>query len=384
MEISPDSRSNRLPAVLHVVDTLETGGLERVVSDLAMSQHARGQRSAVFSLLATDGFRRELEDAGVPVIIGNKQGTLDRAVLARLRETITEHSIDILHTHNFVPNYYAAIASMALPRAPMLVNTCHNMGTRLRQRRLRWLYRASLLRTARVALVGDPVRDHLISSGIIPASRAVTVLNGIPVERFGSSPSRRQVARARLGLADEDLVVGCVGRLVALKNHIQLIGLMPDLLQRHSHLKLVLVGDGPLAGELATRAVTLGVADRVVLAGAQTDIASLLPAFDIFAQPSLTEGISIALLEASASRLAMVASRVGGNAEIIRDNETGLLVPVADAPALMDALDRLLADADLRLRLGTGASEWVRGHASIEVMRDAYDVFYRDACRSRK
>ncbi|HQZ63233.1 MAG TPA: glycosyltransferase family 4 protein, partial [Dokdonella sp.] len=105
---------------------------------------------------------------------------------------------------------------------------------------------------------------------------------------------------------------------------------------------------------------------------------------DVFAQPSLTEGISIALLEASASGLAMVASDVGGNAEIIRNNETGLLVPVANDAALLTALDRLLADADLRQRLGSAASDWVRAHASIEVMSDAYEAFYCDARNSRK
>lgn len=384
MEISPQPKPNGLPSVLHVVDTLETGGLERVVSDLAIAQHARGQQVAVFSLLATNGFRRDLEAAGVPVIVGNKHGTLDRSLLALLRKTLVERSIDILHTHNFVPNYYAAPSAFALPRAPVLVNTCHNMGTRLSQRRLRWLYRASLWRTARVALVGDQVRDHLVSSGIVAAARAVTVLNGIPVENFAMSPSRRLTARARLGLDGDDLLLGCVGRLVALKNHAQLIALMPDLLQRHARLKLVLVGDGPLAGDLAKQAASAGVSDHVVLAGAQTDIASLLPAFDVFAQPSLTEGISIALLEAGASGLAMLASDVGGNAGIIRDNETGLLVPAADDVAMTAALDRLLADAELRLRLGTAASNWVRAHASIEVMRDAYDAFYRDASCSRR
>ncbi|MFA7322588.1 MAG: glycosyltransferase [Dokdonella sp.] len=384
MQNFPSSAAEHLPAILHVVDTLETGGLERVVSDLAIAQHARGHDTAVFSLLATDGFRRELEAAGVPVIIGNKQGTLDRKLLGHLRQTLADRSVDILHTHNFVPNYYAAIASLALRRAPLLVNTCHNMGSRLAQRRLRWLYRASLLRTARVALVGDQVRDHLVRTGIVSATRAATVINGIPVERFGSSPVRRQAARARLGLVDADLVIGCVGRLVALKNHAQLIGLMPALLQRHPRLKLILIGDGPLAAELTTQVVTLGVGDRVSLAGAQSDIASLLPALDVFAQPSLTEGISIALLEASASGLAMVASDVGGNAEIIRNNETGLLVPVANDAALLTALDRLLADADLRQRLGSAASDWVRAHASIEVMSDAYEAFYCDARNSRK
>ena len=371
-------------SILHVVDTLETGGLERVVSDLAMAQHGAGRRCAVFSILSTDGFRDELERAGVPVISGDKRGTLDRNALMRLRRTLVDRSVDIIHTHNFVPNYYAAMASLWLRSRPLLVNTCHNMGTRLGNRRLRWLYRASLLRTARVALVGGEVRERLVGMGIVPAARAATVLNGIPVERFDNPGNRRPAARKALGLQDGDVVIGCVGRLVSLKNHAQLIALMPGLLQRHPRLRLVLVGDGPLATELGQQARELVAQDRVVFAGSRADVADLLPGFDIFALPSLTEGISIALLEACASGLPIVATAVGGNSEIIRDNVNGILVPVSDDGGMLAALDRLIGDPQERRRLGAAASDWVRAHASVEGMRDSYDAFYRDARCSRQ
>ena len=370
--------------VLHVVDTLETGGLERVVSDLAMAQRAAGRPSTVFSLLATDGFRDELERAGVPVVVGDKHGTLDRKVLSRLRATLRERSIGIIHTHNFVPNYYAALAALGSPGKPLLVNTCHNMGTRLARRRLRWLYRASLWRTARVALVGAEAREHLVGAGIVPAARSATVLNGIPVERFGSSGERRAAARRRLQLADDDLVLGCVGRLVGLKNHAQLIRCLPRLLPRHPRARLVLIGDGPLSAELRAQVDAARLGDRVVMAGAQANVAELLPAFDVFVLPSLTEGISIALLEACASGLAVVASAVGGNVEIIRDGENGRLVGLGDDAALEDALDALLDDGELRARLGRAAATWVASHASIEVMREAYERFYAEARCSRK
>lgn len=370
--------------ILHVVDTLETGGLERVVSDLAIAQHREGRRVAVFSLLATDGFRAELEAAGVPVLIGNKRHGLDRALLGHLRGVLRERAIDVIHTHNFVPHHHAALAAIGLARRPLLVNTVHNMGTRLGNRRLRWLYRAALWRTARVAMVGEPIRRHFVDAGIVAAARAQTVLNGIPVERFASGAQRRATARAALGLADDALVIGCVGRLVALKNHRQMIEVMPSLLARFDQLRLVILGDGPLAGELRALATTCGISDRVLLAGARSNVAELLPAFDVFAQPSLTEGMSIALLEAAASGLAILASRVGGNVDIISDGQTGCLVPVADAAALGDGLAALLGDAEGRHRLGAAAATWVRANASIEAMRDAYAQFYEAARCSRK
>ncbi len=369
--------TSAVPAIVHVVDTLETGGLERVVTDLALEQHAHGHRVTVFSLNATEGFRAVLEAGGVPVLIGDKRGTFDRRLLRALRAACAQ--ADIVHTHNFVPNYYAALAMLGLGRRPRLVNTCHNMGTRLANRRLRWLYRASLARTARVALVGRQVHEHLVGRGIVAASKAVTVHNGIPVERFADDGSRRAAARAALGLTEDARVVGCVGRLVGLKNHRLLLSRLPSLLQRHPSLTAVLIGDGPLRGELQAFAQELGIADRVRFAGARPDVADLLPAFDVFALPSLTEGLSIALLEACATGLAIVASDVGGNPEIVADGRTGLLFDPADGARLEAHLDALLGDAGLRERLGRAAREAVVRDASIQAMRERYARVYAQA-----
>jgi glycosyltransferase involved in cell wall biosynthesis len=373
------SLNDCMPSLIHVVDSLEFGGLERVVADLAIAQHAAGCHVAVFSINDTQGFRPVLEAAGVPVLVGAKRGTLDFAVLRRLRAAVTNCRADVIHTHNFVPTYYAALATLAVSPRPLLVNTVHNMGTRLSQRRLRWLYRWALTRTVRVAMVGTRVHDRLVGDGIVPAARASTVLNGIPVERFTPSETRRAAARASLGVTHDTLVVGCVGRLVPVKNHRLLLAQIPGLLRKHPQLHVVLIGDGPLDQELRTQAAALGIAAKLSFFGARADVADLLPGLDIFALPSLSEGLSIALLEACASGLAIVATAVGGNPEIIADGRSGCLVPSDDGAALGIALDALLGDAPLRERLGAAAREWVCRHASIEVMRDAYARFYAQA-----
>jgi glycosyltransferase involved in cell wall biosynthesis len=112
------------------------------------------------------------------------------------------------------------------------------------------------------------------------------------------------------------------------------------------------------------------------------NVEALLHAFDIFALPSKTEGLSIALLEACAAGLAVVATRVGGNPEIIVDGITGLLVDVDDAQGLANALENMLAHPGLRQHLGNAASEWVRKHASMESLQVAYDGFYEEALLS--
>ena len=365
--------------ILHVVDSLEFGGLERVVTDLAKAQRDRGHGVAVFSISPTEGFLPELREAGIPVEVGGKSRGFDLEVLRKLRRVIVDGQAQVVHAHNFVPNYYAATALLGTGRRATLVGTCHDMGMRLSNRKLRWMYRLSLLRTARLAMVGQQVHDRYVGSGWISASKAETVLNGIPVQRFKSSTARRASARERLGIAESVPVIGCVGRLVPLKNQRLLIEVLPALLRAHPALKLVMVGYGELEATLRELAAATGVTNEVLFLGRRADVSDLLPAFDIFALPSRTEGLSIALLEACATGLAVVATAVGGNTEIIRHDQTGLLIPVDDADALRDALMSLLDDPGLRARLGATASEWVASHASIESLRTTYDAFYQRA-----
>ena len=368
--------------IVHVVDSLEFGGLERVVTDLALEQQRRGHEVSVFSLLQTQGLRAELERAGVAVVIGDKRKAFDLAMIGRLRRHLREVDAQVAHTHSFVPNYYCAAAQFGMMRPAAMVGTCHDMGHRLGNRRLRWMYRASLTRTARVAMVGRMVHQRFVGEGWVPSTRAAVVLNGIPVERFRHSEQRRRVAGGRLGRPAAALVIGAVGRLVPLGSHRRLIEQMPALLARWPALRLVIVGGGPLETELAAQVAALGLQDSVLLASQRSDVSDLLPAFDIFAMPSLTEGLSIALLEACATSLAIVATAVGGNPEIIADAHSGLLVPSEDGPALQAALARLLESPELRTQLGSAAAQWVQEHASITAVASTYERLYAEALAS--
>jgi glycosyltransferase involved in cell wall biosynthesis len=365
--------------VLHVVDSLEFGGLERVAVDLALAQQARGHAVKVLSINTTQGLAPELARAGIEVVQGNKQGTFDIDVLKRIRRTAKADATTVVHAHNFVPNYYAATALLGVWNAPALVGTCHDMGKRLEQRHLRFMYKASLLRTRRVAMVGKQVHERFVGQGYVRADRAMTVLNGVPIRSLQNKAQLRQQARAALGLSADDLVIGAVGRLVELKNHALLLRILPALSQQFTPLKLVLVGAGPLEAQLKAESARLGVQAQVIFAGQRTDVNTLLHAFDVFAMPSLTEGLSIALLEAAAAQLPIVATAVGGNVEIVTHQSTGLLVPPADDAVTAAALRALLGDAALRARLGAAARQWVVQHASVDAMCGAYDTLYAQA-----
>lgn len=369
--------------LMHVVDSLEFGGLERVVTDLAIAQKRRGHLVTVFSLQTTQGLMPQLLEAGVDVIVGHKRRTADLTMLKRMRSEMRARDIDIIHAHNFVPNYHVAAATLFMRDRPVQVCTCHDMGTRLSNDRLRKLFAWSLKHTDGVAMVGRQVYDRYIGEKLVDASRATTVLNGTPVERFAPSEGRRHVARERLGMQPDELLIGAVGRLVDLKNHKLLIEAMPVLLQQYPNVRLAVIGGGPLEAQLKAQVESLGLVGKVQILGQRTDVADLTPGFDIFAMPSLTEGLSIALLEACATRLAIVATEVGGNPEIIENGRTGLLVPPADGAALQAALGELLGNAERRERMAQAACDWVRRHASLDSLCDAYDRFYEQSITHR-
>lgn len=367
------------PSVLHVVDSLERGGLERLVNDLAIAQHQAGWNVAVFSINDTEGYRQSLENAGVPVIVGRKSGTLDWRVLKLLRRSIQNRGIRTVHAHNFVPSYYAAIALLGLRPKVAQVVTCHDMGTRLANRRLRTLFKWSVGRSQRVAMVGKQVFERFVSTGVVPADKASTVLNAVPIDHFFITAENRTWARQSLGLTNEGLIVGCVGRLVELKNHAALIRLWPQVLRTRPDARLVLIGDGPLRNALQKLAEDLQVSDHIVFAGLREDVARLLPALDIFALPSFTEGVSIALLEAMATGLPPLASAVGGNMEVIQDGRTGLLFDLQQESSLQQALMKLIGDDVLRTHLASNARTWAQAHASLDVLTTRYASLYDEA-----
>lgn len=373
----------RRRGILHVVDSLERGGLERLVRDLAVAQQRCGHHVAVFSINQTGGFIDELRAEGVPVVVGNKQGTLDLKVLQALRQAVRDHHIDTVHAHNFVPSYYAAAALIGMPQRPVQVVTCHDMGTRLSNRRLRWLFKWSILRSQGVAMVGQQVHQRFTRDGYVPARKAMTLLNAVPVESFGITPERRASARQALGLSDDEVVVGCVGRLVELKNHLGLIRQWPAVLSAHPKARLVLIGEGPMRTQVEQLILELKLSDRVLLAGIRSDVSRLLPGLDVFALPSFTEGVSIALLEACATGLPALASRVGGNVEVIQEGVTGRLFDVHDDNALRAALLDLVGSAPLRESLGRQARQWVQEHASLSALCAQYDRLYDDSASRR-
>lgn len=364
------------PDIVHVVETLERGGLERMVVDLAVAQRAAGRRPRVICLYRPGLLAEELTTLGVELLDCGKRRGFDAEALMRLRRGLADAPGAVLHSHNANAHYHAVVAAVGLPLA-RLINTRHGMGAADPRSRLEWLYRRSMRRTDAVAAVCEAARVRFAEQGVRPRRALVAVPNGIRVERFAAaSPARRKALRATLGLSPGTRIVGTVGRLNPVKDQSLLLRAFARLHAAMPDTALVLVGDGALRGALDAEAGTLGLADAVHLLGDRGDVDALLPGFDAFALSSRSEGYSMALLEACAAGLPIVATDVGGNREIVREGVNGWLVGAGDEVALGDALASLLRDPAMAATMGRAGREWALHEASIEAMMRRYDTLY--------
>lgn len=364
-------------AIAHVVENLERGGLERMVIDLAVAQRAAGHRCRVACLFEPGALAHELEAHGIDVHACHKRGGFDIAAVKRLRAWLRTQPHAIVHTHNANAHYHAVAAGVGLPLA-RLVNTRHGMGAAQPRSRGEWLYRRTMRRTDTVAAVCEAARARFAQQGVRPRGQLLAVPNGIRTGLFSCASDERRIAlRNVLRLAPGTRIVGTVGRLNPVKDQATLLRAFARAHAAFANSALVLVGDGALRATLGTQAATLGIGDAVRFLGDRSDVRQLLQGFDVFALSSLSEGYSMALLEACASGLPIVATDVGGNREIVVDGHNGVLVEAGREDRLADALLALLQAPEHATRMGLTGRGWALREASIEAMALRYASLYR-------
>ena len=370
---------NALPSlnITHFVENMERGGLERTVIDLIGAQRDAGHQCRLVCLFGRGILADELTSSGVSVEICDKRTGADFRALRRARDLLRGGGV--LHTHNAAAHYHAVLASAGLP-LQRVVNTRHSMGDSNPRSRREWLYRRSMVRTDYAVAVCETARVHLHDNGVAPRSALLSIPNGIRIDGFqAAGDAARAALRQELGLAPDSRLVGTVGRLQPVKDQANLIRAFRRVRLSVPEAVLVLIGDGPLRRELEAAAAAEGVADATRFLGDRSDVPRLLQGLDVFALSSVSEGYSIALLEACAAQLPIVATDVGGNAEIVRDRSNGLLVPARDADALAAALTGLLSSPAYAAELGQAGRRWVTHEGSFRTMADRYEALYRNS-----
>ena len=362
--------------ISHVVENLNRGGLERVVIDLAKAQAAAGHDCQVICLYEAGALAGELAAANVPVVACGKRDGVDFRAMKHLRRALKAQRTEVLHSHNGIPHYYAMVAALGL-RVRRVVNTRHGMGDVNPSSRREWLFRQSMRMTDVAVAVSEAAGNRLAENGVVSRKKLRVVPNGIHIGPFRArdDDARRALAQS-LGLAPDTRLVGFVGRLNCAKDLETMVAAFARVRAQRDDVALVLAGEGGERGVIEAAIAREGVGDRAFLLGDRGDVPRLLPAFSLFAMSSISEGYSIALLEACASALPIVATRVGGNAEIVADGVNGLVVPSRDPLALADALDAVLSDDARAEAMGRAGRDWLLANATFEVMLARYRDVY--------
>jgi L-malate glycosyltransferase len=359
--------------VLHVALSLNPGGAERLVIELCRRLAGEVQ-SAVCCLDDKGCWANELEREGVQVVpLGRHPGF--RPMLAReIAHLAARFGADVLHCHEYSPFVYGTLSQVLRPSV-RVISTEHGrlddrpatIKRRIGTRMLNWL-------PSTVVAVSRSLRTRLVAEGF-PASRVRVVLNGIDPGPPPAPELRRQ-ARARLGLHEEELVIGAVGRLAAVKDFSALIAAFGLLRSLPRRARLVIVGDGPERAALAAQARAANVSRTVLFTGHQRDTPALMPAFDIFVNSSIYEGVSLTVLEAMAASVPVLATAVGGTPEILQDGVNGRLIPSRSFREMASAIAALARDPELCRRLGAAGRSRVLQSFHIDRMVRTYAGLY--------
>jgi glycosyltransferase involved in cell wall biosynthesis len=360
-------------SIVHVLSSFGVGGQERVALDLAIGQQRRGHDVGVISLApAPDGAMvDEFREHSIAALRVPKADGLDPTLVPRLVRVLRSRGADVVHTHNPLPLIYGAPAARLAGAAAIHTKHGANPGGRGH----RWLRRAAAQLTHAFVAVSDTTAAQALAQHDAPAARLHTIPNGIRLDRYHPDAEARALARAELGVGDA-IVVGTVGRLDTYKNQALLVRAMSPHLS--SRVRLVIVGDGPARGEVEAAVAALPEPRWVVMTGRRMDVPKLLPAFDVFALSSETEGLPLVVPEAMAVGLPIVTTAVGGLPGVVDDGETGALVPV-DQERLSAALGRLIAAPDRARAMGERARQVALDRYSADRMVDAYLALYARA-----
>jgi glycosyltransferase involved in cell wall biosynthesis len=299
-------------------------------------------------------------------------GDLDFGMLRRLRGAFAAQAPDVVHVHSRRgADFFAGRACERDGRAALLTRRVDSYEPRAWARLKYRPYR-------QVVAISRAVRDELCLNVGLDVARVPLIASAVDTRALQPDPEARSRVLREFGLDDRAIVVGVAAQLIPRKGHELLLRAWPALVRRVPHVRLLCFGQGPLAARLERLVATLGLAPHVRFVGFREDFAELLPGFDVLVHPAAREGLGLAVLEAMAAGVPVVATAVGGIVDALNDGVEGLLVPAGDGPGFAAAVERLIASPAERLRMGAAGRARVDSEFSIGRMADRYAELYRN------
>jgi glycosyltransferase involved in cell wall biosynthesis len=296
-------------------------------------------------------------------------GELDVAVPRRLVAELRRAAPDIVHVHSRRgADLYGGVAAARLGLPAVLTR-------RVDAAEPAWLARSKYRRYDAVVALSAAVQRQVAGAGA-PMERIVRIPSAVEPASFAPTAEARARLESEFGLPADAAVVGVVAQLIPRKRHAWLFALLPALARAHPAVRVLCFGQGPLEAELRSELARSELASRVTLAGFRTDLPELLAGLDVLAHPADREGLGVALLEAAAAGVPVVACAVGGVPDVVEHEQTGLLAPADDPAAFSAALARLLSSASARARLGAAARDRVVERFSVDGLVAAHLALY--------
>ncbi|HET8823555.1 MAG TPA: glycosyltransferase [Terriglobales bacterium] len=371
--------------IFYLVDSLNIGGTETQAVELARRMDPAKYDVTLACLRKEGPLLERLNGSAVNVVEFHPQGGIDSPrglyQLARMAAYLRRGKFDVVHAHDLWSNMIGVVAGK-LAGVPVIVTSQRDLshGDWYQGSRKKWLRRAQNASSA-VVTNARMIREGLISEEGLAGDKVRVVYNGVDLERFEPSPSKR--AKLFTGMERTKLIVLVGNMHTDVKGHPTLMAAAPEVVSRFPQARFILVGDGEKRKDFEAAAQAAGVGTNFMFLGRRNDVADILAACDIAVLPSAAEGMPNAVLEYMAAGLPVVASAVGGNLEVIADGETGLLVPAGDPAALSAALSRLLADDVLALRLARKGRELVEQRFSFERLTREVGALYEELLQTK-
>ncbi len=378
------------PRVLHLINSFDAGGTERQAVEL-LNRLDEKRFDTQLAVLGWRGpLRRQIAERFPYATEFPLHGFFNaNAVkqLLRLRETMTEKRIAVLHTHDF----YSGALGVTAARLGGVKVIAAQRHLRLSERRIHdWGTRYIHRLATRLLVNAEGIRDHILKMGSASPGKIVVIHNGLDasprneIDARALRERRRAELLAELGLGAGARVVGCVAGLKPVKGHRHLLEAAAKVMKADARVHLVLVGDGELRDEIAAHARRLGVGAKTSLLGHREDSAQLAAAFDVAVLASLSEGLPNAVMEAMAAGAPVVATAVGGVPELIEDGETGFLVPPADSDALAERIEYALSQTDLTGLIAMRGRQFIIERFGMERMVAAVEKLYDEVIRASR
>jgi sugar transferase (PEP-CTERM/EpsH1 system associated) len=368
------------PLIVHLIHRLAVGGLENGLVNLVNNLPPDRFRHSIICLTDFDSFRDRIKEPGVEVYALHKREGKDFSAYIRLWRLLRRLRPDVLHTRTeatFDAQFYAALAGV-----PVRIHGEHGqltsavseltMSHKVVRRSLRPLVHHYIT-------VSQDLANYLVDPLGISPSRVTRIYNGVDTDRFYP---RNGIARiGPSGFADSgSFVIGTVGRMQPVKDQLTLVRAFVRMIHEdpslRQQLRLVLIGDGPLREKCLGLLAEANASNLAWLPGERKDIPELLRGIDLFVLPSLTEGTSNTILEAMASGIPVVATRVGGNVELVRHGITGTLVEPSDPIGLAAAMLRYRQDLEMTKRQGGAARKIIETEFTLSAMIENYVAVY--------